>query len=256
MIVSGQDTTRDGWRPVDLSEHHHRRAHDQPGTPSPVSRADLVVLLADEVEARSADHPARVAVDGCASSGKTTLADELAAALRERGRPVVRACVDDFHLPRDERYRRDLESPDSAQACYHRTFDYPALKRLLLEPMGPHGTRTHRTTLSQATAATAAPEAVLIFDGVFLMRPELRDWWALTVHLAVRPEEILRRARIRDLHLFGTPERVDHRYRNRYLPAQQLYHADHQPLAHADFVIGNDDPAAPLPIRTPRPPDA
>lgn len=43
----------------------------------------------------------RVAIDGPDAAGKTTLADDLAAHLTGRGRPVIRASVDDFHASCD-----------------------------------------------------------------------------------------------------------------------------------------------------------
>jgi uridine kinase len=39
-------------------------------------------------------HPTRVAIDGVDAAGKTTLDDELAEVLRERGRGVIRASID------------------------------------------------------------------------------------------------------------------------------------------------------------------
>jgi len=54
----------------------------------------------------------RVGIDGVDGAGKTTFADELAAALAPFGRPVIRAGVDGFHHPRAVRYRRGRESPE------------------------------------------------------------------------------------------------------------------------------------------------
>lgn len=216
-----------------------------------LSRAELIVLLADAVEVRSAGRAVRVAIDGCAASGKTTLADELMAVLRGRGRPVIRAWVDDFLRPRSERYRRGQYS---GQACYQDAFDYPALIDRLLDPLGPGGTLEYQTVaydrradLAVGPETTTAPvDAALVLDGVFLLRPELRDRWDLKIHLSVRPGEILRRGRIRDLDLYGSIEEVDRRYLSRYLPAQDIYHADERPLDHADFIVINDDPARPI----------
>jgi uridine kinase len=264
---------------VETSRHHIERAAGRLGVPaaglgppvaSPLSRAELLALLADSVEDRSAGRPVRVAIDGVAASGKTTIADELAVVLRQRGRHVIRACGDGFHRPRNERYRRGQYS---AQGCYQDTFDYPALTGLLLDPLGPGGTLEyqtavfdHHTDTSEAielmqlavrrhgmavrpVAATAPADAVLVLDGVFLLRPELRDRWDLKIHLSVQASEILRRARIRDLGVFGSIEEVDRRYRSRYLPAQEIYQADDRPMEQADFIVINDDPARPI-VRT------
>jgi uridine kinase len=219
--------------------------------PSPLSRAELMALLADSVEVRSAGRPVRVAVDGCAASGKTTMADELVVVLRQRGRHVIRAWVDDFLRPRSERYRRGQYS---GQACYQDAFDYPALTGRLLDPLGPGGTLEyqtaaydHRDDMAVCPVAAKAPaDAVLVLDGVFLLRPELRGRWDLKIHLSVQPSEILRRGRIRDLDLYGSIEEVDRRYLSRYLPAQEIYQADDRPIEHADFIVINDDPARPV----------
>lgn len=123
-------------------------------------------------------HPVRVGVDGPDAAGKTTLAHELAEHLRASGRPVVRAGVDGFHRPRADRYRRGR---DSAIGCYEDTYDNGALRRVLLEPLGPGGDRRYRTevfdhttdTPVSATVRLAPTDAVLLVDGVFLQRPEL-----------------------------------------------------------------------------------
>jgi uridine kinase len=82
------------------------------------------------IESADLTHPTRVAVDGPPAVGKTILADELAAALRARGREVIRASVEGFLFPRSRRYRRGEYSPE---ANYHDTFDYRARDRVLVE---------------------------------------------------------------------------------------------------------------------------
>ena len=86
---------------------------------------------------------------------------------------------------------------------------------------------------------------MLLFDGVFRLRPELRDAWDLSVFVRVEPEESLRRALVRDVQLFGSREEVERRYRTRYLPGQQLYLEEAGPLEFADLVVDNDDPGSP-----------
>ncbi len=195
------------------------------------------------------EHPTRVAVDGPDAAGKTTLADELAEALAPSGREVIRASIDGFHRPRAERHRL---GPDSPEGYYRDSFDHGAIRADLLAPLGAGGSREYRTSVfdfrtdsPRVTDRARAPaDAVLLFDGVFLLRPELRDEWELAIFVSVEPEESLRRALERDVDLFGSREEVERRYRTRYLPGQRLYLDEARPLEHADLVVANDDPAA------------
>ena len=101
-----------------------------------MKRETLLKRLAARIDALSPAHPVRVAVDGIDAAGKTTLADELMVWLQARGRPVIRASIDGFHRPRNERHRR---GPTSAEGYYLDAFDYPAVQTALLLPLGPGG---------------------------------------------------------------------------------------------------------------------
>src|SRR5215469_11753138 len=68
--------------------------------PPPASAARTALI--GDVAARVADLAPgrlRVAVDGLSCAGKTSFGHELAAALRELGRPTARASMDDFKNP-------------------------------------------------------------------------------------------------------------------------------------------------------------
>jgi len=217
--------------------------------PSP-TRLALLERLADLIATLRRPHPVRVAVDGVDAAGKTTLADELAALLAARGRAVIRAGIDGFGRSRADRYRR---GELSAEGYYQDGFDYPALRADLLEPLGPGGSRRYRTATfdvrtDQPRAAPlllAAPDAVLVVDGVFLLRPELNDAWDLRVFLEVGFQETLRRAVARDRALFGSAQTTRARYQRRYIPGQRRYLATAQPQRIADVVIDNHDPTTP-----------
>src|ERR1700758_261358 len=165
------------------------------------TRADLLDRLVGTIESVTIPHPLRVAVDGPPAAGKTTLADELALLLRTRGREVIRASTESFHLPRAQRYRHGEFSPE---ANYHDSFDYDTLRRVLLDPLGPDGDRRYQqagynldTDPAVSPPATTAPaDAVLLLDGVFLLRPELTGRWDLSIFVSAAFEQILDRARI------------------------------------------------------------
>jgi uridine kinase len=219
--------------------------------PQALPRSEFLARLAMLVDALRLDRPTRVAFDGPDTAGKTTLADELAAVLRERGRHVLRASIDGFHHPRAARYARGADSPEG---YYLDSFDHDAVRATLLDPLGPAGDRRyrtavfdHRTDRPVAAPVESAPRsALLLFDGVFLQRPELRDGFDLSIFVTVSVDEVLRRALERDVPLLGARDEVERRYRTRYIPGQRLYVADARPDAIADVLVRNDDPVAPV----------
>ncbi|MFC4019594.1 cytidylate kinase family protein [Micromonospora sp. GCM10011542] len=213
------------------------------------TRDEMIGRLAEAVGSVTVAHPTRVAIDGPPAAGKTTLADELAVVLREQGRDVIRATIDDFLFPRAQRYPR---GEYSAEGCYYDTHDYDALNRVLLDPLGPGGDRRFQHAVYDHTAdtalsppvMTASAEAVLLFDGVFLMRPELIDRWDLRIFVSTAFEKTVDRAVIRDRRVSSRAE-VERRWRERYIPSQQLYFATVRPTHHANIVVHNDEPQQP-----------
>jgi uridine kinase len=192
-----------------------------------------------------------VAVDGIDAAGKTTLANDLVPCLQAHGRPVIRASIDGFHRPRVERYRRGATS---AEGYYWDSFDYPAVREALLFPLGPAGSRQYRraafdvrTDRPLVTAEELAPpEAVLVMDGVFLLRPELADLWDYRIWVEVPFAVALERAKQRDVAVLGSAEEVQARYQARYIPGQRLYLEAVHPHERADAIVQNEDPTHPL----------
>lgn len=186
----------------------------------------------------------RVAVDGPSGAGKTVFADELAAALRRSGRPVLRASVDDFHRPRARRYRR---GPHSPTGYWWDAYDYPMLVAELLEPFragrpvrpARHDVRTDAYRDGPAVEVSAA--TVLVMDGVFLLRDELAASWSFSVYLQVDMTTRLRRMVVRDT---ASDDPDDPRNR-RYEGAWEIYTAACDPVRRARMVVDNTDLAAP-----------
>jgi uridine kinase len=136
---------------------------------------------------------------------------------------------------------------------YADCFDYSAVREEVLAPLGAEGDRWYREAVFDyrrdapldLPRRRAAAGAVLLFEGVFLLRTELRDHWDLCVYLHISPAESLRRALVRDAALFGGADATRERYHRRYLPGQELYRRVADPLARADVVVDNEDPARP-----------
>jgi uridine kinase len=219
----------------------------------------VVALIADWIDSRHQAHPIRVAIDGPDASGKTTFANALADELGRRDREIIRASIDGFHLPRERRYRRGA---NSAEGYYLDSFDHHAVREELLLPLGPNGNRRCRLAVFNFrenvgvldNAHTAKPDAVLLFDGVFLLRPELIDLWDLRIFLFIEFSEVLRRVALRDRDLFGSSDAAVKRYRIRYVPGQEIYFRTVRPWNLADVVLDNSDPTSPVILSAVSPP--
>jgi uridine kinase len=186
-------------------------------------RAAVLAAVAALVDHLPRDRPARVAIDGVTAAGKSTFADELAA---RTTRPALRATIDDFHRPHAERHARG-EGPES---YYHDTFDLSALRAALGE---------------------AAPDALLLVDGVFLLRPELAGAWELSIFLVADRTVALRRAIERDADRMGGRDAARARYEAQYFPGETFYLETVHPEQLADVVVENTDPDRPRLDRRP-----
>lgn len=212
-------------------------------------RAAAVGRLAELIVATERPHPVRVAVDGLVGAGKTLLANDLAPAIRVRARPCIRATLGGFHRPAADRHAKGRSSPEG---YYRDAFDLDAVRRMLLEPLGPRGDRRYQTAAHDLDAGRplesrprqADRRAVLVLDGMFLQRPELVDLWDFVVWVECEEETARARAVARDRGTWG-PE-IDARYRVRDLPAQRMYLERADPASRADVRFVNNDPDHPV----------
>ena len=214
-------------------------------------RSQLLDELAGRIARIELPHPTRVAIDGVDAAGKTTLARELVASLKALDRAIIRASIDGFHNPARVRHNRGATSPEG---YYYDSFDYRRLTESLLTPLGPGGSRRyvsavfdHRTdTEVHGPTRVASVNAILLFDGVFLLRPELAGYWDFTIFVEAAFEATLARAERRDAIMFGGVEEVRRRYKRRYIPGQKLYINKCRPKERAKVVVDNNDPSNPV----------
>ena len=221
-----------------------------------MSRQRVMEQVVDHLLAvHPGDRPLRVGVDGITAAGKSTWAAELAAALQGRARDALHLTLDGFHQPRTRRYQ---QGRTSAAGYYADAYDVAALAEHLLVPLGPGGSRRIRTRMHDLATdrpideapVTIAAEAVVLVDGTFLQRPELDRHWDQVIYVDTHPAVARAQARERDAALFGSPESVEEMSETRYHPACALYLAECDPAGRADVLIGNDDPARPVLVRT------
>ena len=211
-----------------------------------MKRSELLNMIAERVIREHGELPYIVAIDGMDAAGKSILASELAEELRDRGLLVSEASIDGYHNPRAIRMVRGRDSPEG---YYRDSFNLESLREHLLDPfMAGHEYRLqmfdHREDSPDPSMLYEfKPGTVLVFDGVFSLRPELRRYWDLTIYLSITEEESVRRGIERDP---GDKEELCRRYKARYTPGQRLYKAEAKPEEKADMVIDNNDPSNPI----------
>ncbi|MCP3991828.1 MAG: uridine kinase [Actinomycetia bacterium] len=230
------------------------------GNPDPIvtpQRTDVLEHAAGLVLNRRRDNkPFVVGIDGIDGSGKSTFAGEVALLLTGEGLNVIRATVDSFHQPQRIRWRKGKRSP---AGFYFDSHDLDALRCLLLDPFQAGAGSTYRTAAFdeptdqpvEAPVETVVGDEVLLFDGIFLGRPELADYWDLTIFLDGQARVNLGRLShiLADAPETGT-DLVDHVLRwveriDRYSSGMRLYLDTEDPQARADLVIDNNDLANP-----------
>lgn len=185
-------------------------------------RIELLRGLATEILHNYARGRTIVAVDGTEGSSRAAFADDLAAVLEENEHPVFRASLRYFQRSEAEQAKFGPETPER---IYRHRDDYSALDRVLVGPFRMGGstgfvTRVfdpERDAWIEPTWLTAPADAILVIDGDFILRPELRGHWLYSVLLDGGTET----------------------------PADEIYQAEVQPSRFASAVIDNTDAANP-----------
>jgi hypothetical protein len=206
------------------------------GAFAPVTRARLTGALADRLAASEAAGGSpwlRAAVDGAPAARPGEWADDLAEALRLRGRPVHRVSAGGFLRPASLRLEYGHRDPD---AYYDLWLDTGALWREVLGPLGPGGTGRVLPDLWDPAADRATrspytelpPGGVLVADGPLLLGRGFP--FDLTVHLLLTPAALARRTPAADRWT---------------LPAFARYEEEVRPGETADIVVRADDPRHP-----------
>jgi uridine kinase len=211
------------------------------------TRQSILEQVALEIQNHSNDEVTVVAIDGVDGAGKTHFADELADVLRAKQQLVVRASVDSFHNRRDVRYRLGKDSP---VGFFQDSYNYDLLCSSLLEPLHRTGSKLVRLkefdhvtdSEIQCEQQEVKPSTILLFDGIFLHRPELTKYWHYSIFLDVPFSiSIPRGAQRGD----GSPD-PEAESNNRYVAGQRIYLETCNPIAKASIVLNNSDLRNPI----------
>ena len=224
-------------------------------------RADIIdLVVATIASAKEPRRPLMVAIDGIDGAGKSTFADEVANAARERDMSIVRSTIDSFHNERRVRHARGPRSPLGFYADSH---DLAALRRVLLDPFKAGEGATYRVAVFDeptdspvdTAPATIGVDDILVFDVTFLQRPELAAYWDVVVYLDAQKRIDLERLGLvlEDLppdpleavaHTLTWVARID-----RYSSGMRHYVDFVNPAASAHLVIDNNKIDAPVIVK-------
>ena len=213
-------------------------------------RTDILQAIANRLAAIKLPHPLRVGIDGVSASGKTVLADELAVVLQKMNRKVIRTGIDGFHNPPEIRHRRGSMS---VEGYVEDSFDYAAVRKCVLNPLGPEGSLSYQPEIYDHAKETGKPpnsisassDAILLFEGVMLFRKEIVNAFDYRILVDTTFDVALERAKTRDLKHFGNMQTLLGKYTRRFIPGQKRYLAECQPAAKANVILANDDPERP-----------
>jgi uridine kinase len=211
-------------------------------------RRDVLEATAAEILHNYGKGRAMIAVDGPTGAGKTTFANDLADALRktnESGQKhdVFRASIDDFLNTSALRY---AQGRDSAKGRYEDAYNYSLFRRVLVDPFQMNGSTgfqlagfdERRDQPLESRWVTGPADAILVVDGSYLLRPELRGLWNIAIWLdadgPVRDDRILERDGIEPASARAA----------RYAGAYKLYKKT-KPRDAASIVIDNTVPDHP-----------
>lgn len=209
-------------------------------TATPVTGSVLAGLALDRADAlldgaRSDGTVVRLGVDGAVETETGRLADLVAAEALARGTAVLRVRAADFLHRRSVRLEHGAHDVDAA---FDRWVDWGALLREVLDPLAdpavlswvPRLRDPDTDRAAREPARRAAPGALLVLDGPYLLRWELSGAIDVTVHLQTSPTALARRFPGADDPRPG---------------AWARYLAETEPAMRADLVARYDHPDRP-----------
>jgi uridine kinase len=183
-----------------------------------------------------------IGIDGLGGSGKSTLVNSLKSQLQSEDYYCSVLHLDDFIHPKNIRYDMSREEWD----CYYNVqWRYDYLVKEILSPIkngeivDKHIEIYNRDEDGYINQNIYIPNgSVLILEGVFLQRKELKGYLDFTVYLDVPQEVRFHRILARDVYIGGF-EDIKCKYEKRYFPAEDRYVLDYSPIENANFVLKN-----------------
>lgn len=181
-----------------------------------------------------------VGIDGLGGAGKSTISEELYKLLSEENYNIALLHIDDFIHPRAVRYN---DSYNEWECYYNLQWRYDYLMNEVVNPIKKGADFNAKVELYDKDNDTyflnetnVPVGSIVIIEGVFLQRQELRGAFDYMIYIDI-PEEIrLNRVLERDGYI-GDKEQIKAKYDNRYFPAEHHYIEMYSPSEKADYII-------------------
>lgn len=181
-----------------------------------------------------------IGIDGLGGAGKSTISDSLSELLSRENYNITLLHIDDFIHPRSVRYN---ESYPEWECYYNLQWRYDYLLEKVIRPIKSGSDFACDIELydkdndSYFLNSTAVPVgSIVIIEGIFLQRPELKGAFDLMIYIDVSEEERLSRVLERDGYI-GDKSQIKAKYDGRYFPAERHYVKTCAPADNADFVV-------------------
>jgi uridine kinase len=172
-------------------------------------------------------HKSRVliAIDGHSAAGKTTLARAIQYAFPKT--KIIHA--DDFYRVMNETERQILD----AEKGYQLYYDWQRLESQVLLPLSKNLQSCyqkydwHHNQLSDWI--TVPSEGIIIIEGCYSSRPELKDYYDITILVDTDTQKRMERQMIR---ADASQEWIE-----RWDAAERFYMEKYQPLSYVDYLV-------------------
>lgn len=205
-------------------------------------RTEIFEYFFQKISKINKNRPTLVGIDGIDGSGKSIFSKALTEFLNARGLNAIHSSVDYFHNPRVIRHNPNKPIHIS---YFEDSFNYTVLRELLLDPL-KKSTRNFCVTKHfdhkvdaqiPSKKINILSNMILVFDGIFNHRDELKEYWDLSLFLDVEFHEAYRRMASRD----GCPPDPKEEINKRYYQGQKHYFELCNPKSRASVVIDNND---------------
>jgi uridine kinase len=171
-----------------------------------------------------------VGIDGLGASGKSVFADSICQQLEKKRFPVETVHSDDFYLPSASR----SQLPASLKPIGG-DFDWMRLRDQVSAPLRSGQiakyVRYDWPSDQFAEQHEIQPRGIIIIEGVYCTRAELRNSYDFRIWVECPPEVRLGRGLARD------GESARSIWVNEWMPAENRYYDEHRPSAFAHVVV-------------------